>query len=131
MSKSRSKVIGTRQTRRAWRRAPIEKFPEPKWSDWDDPANFSEALDLHMRRHGDGSHRLRSAIVAPGDILNGETVRDWRSGKKEPRSVSSLEMLARIEARYRLPAGYFRSKLSHPARAWCGFVLPGVKASEQ
>ncbi|MBX9793653.1 MAG: hypothetical protein K2Y02_05065 [Burkholderiaceae bacterium] len=93
--------------------------------------SFSEALDLHMRRHRDGPRQLRNAIVAPGDSLDWTAIRSWRQGRKEPRSAASFELLARIEARYRLPAGYFRRKLAHPSRATTCLSLPGVKPSER
>lgn len=38
-----------------------------------------------------------------------------------PRSVANLEILGRIERRYRLPLGYFKKKLPHQARAGVGF----------
>ena len=109
----------------------INDFPEPIWNEWEDPPSFGEALDLQMRRHRDGSHRLCTAIAAAGDTFNWATIRSWRRGQKEPQSVASLEILGRIEARYRLPLGYFRSKLGHLARATTGLSLPGVRASER
>ncbi|RYD75634.1 MAG: hypothetical protein EOP84_17995, partial [Verrucomicrobiaceae bacterium] len=117
--------------RRARKRPEIKDFPEPIWSEWEDPPTFAEALDLQMRRHRDGAHRLRTAIAAAGDTFNWATIRSWRRAQKEPQSVASLEILGRIEERYRLPAGYFRSKLGHRVRATTGISLPGVTPSER
>src|SRR5262245_23762105 len=103
---SRSSV-GSKGMRRARRRPPISTHPEPVWNEWDDPPSFGEALDLQMRRHGEGAHRLCTAVKAPGDSFNWATIRSWRRGQKEPQSAASMEMLGRIEARYRLPSGYF------------------------
>ena len=86
--------------RRARRREPISDFPEPMWNDWEDPSSFGEALNLHMRRHGEGAHRLCTAVKAPGDSFNWATIRSWRRGQKEPQSAASMEMLGRIEERY-------------------------------
>lgn len=129
--RTRVRTVGTRSVRRAHSRPDIIEFPEPNSSDWEDVPSFCEALDLHMRRFGDGPRQLRNAIVAAGDSLDWTAIRSWRQGRKEPRSAASFEILRRIEARYRLPAGYFRSKLSHPSRATTCLALPGVKASER
>lgn len=50
---------------------------------------------------------------------------------KAPRSVISLEVLRRIERRYRLPEGYFTEKAANPVRAATGFDLDDVPASER
>jgi hypothetical protein len=42
-----------------------------------------------------------------------------------------MEILARIEARYSLPTGYFKAKLPHPGRACAGHDLPGIRRAEQ
>lgn len=130
-----AKVYATRTgspgLRRARKRPPISEFPEPVSLNWEDPASFHEALDLHMRRHKEGARRLRDAVAAPGDSFNWTTIRAWRRGEKQPQSVASLELLGRIELRYRLVEGYFRKKLSHHARAATGARLRGVSASER
>ena len=105
--------------------------PPALWDAWDDPDTFHEALDLHMRRHGEGSYPLRASIVRPGDTLHSSTIAAWRSGMKAPRSAESLEILARIEERYRLPTGYFKAKLPHPARATTGLPMPGISTAER
>ncbi len=123
--------VGSESMRRARQRPEINDFPEPSWEEWEDPPTFGEALDLQMRRHRDGAHRLCTAVAAAGDTFNWATIRSWRRGQKEPQSVASLEILGRVEARYRLPPGYFRSKLGHLTRATTGLSLPGVRASER
>lgn len=96
---------------------PIVELPEPLFDEWEDPPTFVEALQLHMRRHGDTCWHLHRAITRPGEAFNRKTIVVWSNGEKPPRSVQSLEMLGRIERRYRLPIGYFKSKLPPTARA--------------
>lgn len=110
---------------------PVEEFPEPLTTVWNDCADFADALNLHMRRHRDTSWRLYRAVVREGDLTDRKTFSFWRRGLKAPRTVGSLEILKRIERRYRLPDGYFRSKLPHPARASSGFsTLSGLNPAE-
>lgn len=123
--------IGSKGLRRARKRKPISEFPEPVSNEWEDPPSFGEALSMHMRRHGEGAHRLCTAVKAPGDSFNWATIRSWRRGQKEPQSAASMEMLGRIEQRYRLPPGYFRAKLAHRTRATTGLSLPGLSYSER
>ena len=99
---------------------PIVEFPVPAPGDWNDPAVFSDALTLHMERYGDSVWHLHRAVSRPGETFDRTTIREWRAGRKAPRSAVSLRILARIEHRYRLPAGYFRAKLPHPGRAATG-----------
>lgn len=103
----------------------------PLWDVWDEPDSFCEALDLHMRRHGETSTVLHAAICAPGETLNRSTIAVWRRGAKAPQTVESLRVLARIEARYGLPPGYFKAKLPHPCRSATGHALAGISASER
>lgn len=84
---------------------------------WEEPTTFAEALDLHMRRHNESAHRLWRAIVREGDKLDPATLINWRSGRKAPRSLTSLRYLERIEQRYALDHGYFQAKFPHRARA--------------
>jgi hypothetical protein len=91
--------------------------PQPLAPAWADPAGFQAALDLQMRRHGDNAHRLRRALAAEGVAIDETTLGDWRRGAASPAHRRSFEVLARLEARWRLPAGYFRTKLPHRARA--------------
>jgi len=111
--------------------APVVEFPEPLFKDWIDPSSFHEVLALHMRRHGDSCWQLWKGIIQPGDTLNHKTVESWVKGRRVPRSVVSLQMLARIEQRYRLPEGYFRAFMPHQTRAPVGHKLDGIPASEQ
>jgi hypothetical protein len=66
-----------------------------------------------------------------GDTLNRHTIQNWVAGSRIPRTLSSLQMLGRIEHRYRLPEGYFRAMLPHQTRAPGGLKLKGVASSEQ
>jgi hypothetical protein len=102
-----------------------------KNQEWDEPDSFHEALDLHMKRFGDSCNHLCRAIVRPGDLTDRRTLLSWRTGEKSPRSVESLAVLLRIERRYRLPVGYFKAKLPHPARAAKGHVVDGIGAAER
>lgn len=49
-----------------------------------------------------------------------------------PRTIVSMDMLARIERRYRLPTGYFKTKLPNAVRASTGHKkLDGISTSER
>jgi hypothetical protein len=89
----------------------IVEFPEPLVAEWSDCDTFHEALTHQMARHGDSCWHLYRSILRPGDRFDRKTLQDWAAGRKVPNSVSSLEMLGRIERRYRLPDGYLRSKV--------------------
>jgi len=95
----------------------IVSSPEAVWDQWDEPATFHEALDLHMRRHRDSSLHLFRAVVKPGETMDKKTIITWRRGSRSPRTVESLEVLSRIERRYRLPEGYFKAKLPAARRS--------------
>lgn len=49
---------------------PIVEFPEPISTIWVDPVDFSDALTLHMKRHGDSANHLHRAIKGPKDIFD-------------------------------------------------------------
>ncbi len=95
---------------------PIVPFPPALWEDWEDPEDFAEALDLHMRRHNDTGYGLRRAVCGREDKVETTTFTAWRRGDKAPRSATSFRILAALERRWRLPPGYFRAKLHHPGR---------------
>jgi hypothetical protein len=124
-------VSASRPQRRCYRTRPIIEFPMSRFEIWDEPETLSEALSLHMRRHGDTTYALHRALVNPGELTDRTTIASWRRGTKSPRSQESLELLRRIERRYRLPSGYFKEKLPHPARATVGASIPGIGAAEQ
>lgn len=105
--------------------------PTPVTAKWIDPPGFAEALRLHMTRFQESYVMLHRAIIRPGETFDRATIKGWSSGKRAPRNVASMDMLARIETRYALPTGYFRKKLTHPARAPAGFRLAGVSPAEQ
>lgn len=109
----------------------IEEFPQPLFEEWLDPPAFSEALALHMRRHGDSYWHLHRAVVRDDENFDYSTIRHWLQGSKAPRSVTSMEVLARIEHRYRLPAGYFKAKLPHQTRSASGHILDDIGSAER
>jgi hypothetical protein len=84
-----------------------------------------------MKRHQESFVMLHRAIVLAGEDFNPSTIKAWASGRSVPRSVKSIEMLARIELRYRLPDGYFKAKMPHQGQARLGHDLPGIARAEQ
>ena len=42
-----------------------------------------------------------------------------------------MEILGRIERRYRLPVGYFKAKLPHQARSSSGHILEDISPAER
>jgi hypothetical protein len=109
----------------------IEEKPKPLWTEWADPDDFAEALDLHMQRHGDSAYHLQKALAAKGPTVNVTTLRMWRLGSKAPNDAPSLRALGRIEARYDLPPGYFRAKIPPSGRAVANHRLPGLTTAER
>ncbi len=107
------------------------EFPEPTTTVWDEPEDLSAALQLHARRHGDSIYHLYKAVVRPEDGFDQTTLMSWVRGTKAPRSVVSLEILRRIERRYRLPEGYFNGKTSHAAQAPTGHDFESFSPSER
>jgi transcriptional regulator with XRE-family HTH domain len=96
-----------------------------------EPATFQERLAFHIARHGETYWEMWKALVRPGERFSHSTLSSWLNGKKAPRSIESLNFLARVEERYGLPDGYFRALLPHTGRAMTGFKLRGIAASEQ
>lgn len=119
-----------RQKRGAKPKAIVE-FPTPLFEVSDDPDSFKEALELQMRRHGDSYWHLYRAVVRSNEDPDHSTIFHWMRGTKVPRTVASFEMLVRIEKRYRLPEGYFRSKLPHQARSVVGHRLDDIGTAER
>ncbi|WP_370322251.1 hypothetical protein [Oricola sp.] len=119
------------RTRRGTQPKPIAVFPEALWSEWEEPGSFPEALKLHIDRHGDSIWHLHRAIVKPDETFDRKTLQTWVQGTKAPRSVASFEILGRIERRYRLPDGYFKRKLMHPARAAIGHKPANMTPSQR
>lgn len=108
---------------------PIVEFPDALTANWTDVSGFAAALNLHMARHGDTYWSLHRAIVRESDTFDRTTLKTWIAGEREPRTLQSRDLLSRIERRYRLPAGYFVSKLAHPGRSATGYSV--AKRSEQ
>lgn len=106
--------------KRGPRPKPIVEFPEATTSDWIDPSHFHEALRLHVKRHGETICHLHRSLVHQGDHIERSTLLQWAAGKKLPRTLASFAILNRIERRYRLPDGYFKSKLPNQSRAPSG-----------
>lgn len=122
---------GHHERKRGVKPRPVEEFPQPATGEWEDPATFREALTLHMERHGESYWHLYRAIVRADETFDLQTIRSWVQGTKAPVSVASMEILRRIERRYRLPDGYFQGKLPHQCRAARGHHLEGIDAAER
>jgi hypothetical protein len=116
--------------RRGPKPKPIVEHPEPLFRSWDEPSTFAASLALHMRRHGDSCWHLWRAVVRPRDHFDRRTLQSWVAGEDAPRTAQSMAILARIEHRYRLPAGHFKARLPHPCRATAQQSLKGVDRSE-
>lgn len=124
ISKARA-ISASPKKKRGPKPRPIVELPDPKSTLWADKPAFHEALALHMERHGDTVWHLHRAITGPKDRFDRKTIEHWVAGTKAPRAVASLNMLARIENRYRLPVGYFAAKLPHSGRAAKGHTKLG------
>lgn len=129
--KSAQASAGSAATRPGRKPVAVVEFPEPTPGEWEDVPEFHAALALHMRRHGDTAHRLRRALAHGGHDLDTTTIGMWRRGIKAPAHRDSFAALAALERRWRLPAGYFRAKLPHPARATTGQALTGIGNAER
>ncbi|WP_105438972.1 hypothetical protein [Neorhizobium sp. T25_13] len=111
--------------------ADIIEFPEPWFREWSDPSGFAEALQLHMRRHGETYWVLHRSVVRSDEAMDKNTLLSWIEGRRVPRSTDSFEVLGRIERRYRLPDGYFKAKLPHRSRSASGFNLSELDPAER
>lgn len=127
----RAEDDGRPQRKRGPKPRPIVEFPQPLVAEWSDCDTFHEALSQQMERHGDSCWRLHRSIVRPSEAFDRKTLQDWAAGRKVPNSVSSFEMLSRIEHRYRLPKGYLRSKVDIIGRAPARQSLLFLSASER
>lgn len=111
---------------------PIVEFPDAITPDWLDPPSLGEALSLHVWRHGESICHLHRALSHQGDHIERSTLLQWAADKKAPRTVKSLAILQQIERRYRLPQGYFKSKLANLCRASSGHKkLKGISDAER
>jgi hypothetical protein len=126
-----SPEVGTPAKRRGAKPRPIVEFPEASSADWIDPPSFPEAFSLQLKRHGDSCWHLHKAIVRPTDVFDKKTIQTWAAGSKLPNTPQSFEMLARIERRYGLPAGYFRAKLPVADRAITSRSTASIPAAER
>lgn len=129
---SPSPSSSVRKGKRPGRRPkPIVEFPEPLESTWDEPDSFGAALRLHAARHGETIYHLYNAVVRPEDGVHRSTLMTWGRGVKAPRSAISLEILQRVERRYRLPEGYFVAKMGGAERAPGDFNLNEIAPAER
>ncbi len=109
---------------------PMLEFPEPLFDATHDPDSFQEALVYHMRRFGESYWQLYRAVIRLDETFDHKTLLSWVEGERVPRSVSSFDILARIERRYQLPQGYFKAKLPHQARSLLGHDLGDITPAE-
>lgn len=122
--------LETPSRRRGKKKREIIEFPTPLWDTNTERMGFSVALSTEMKRHGDSWFHLYRAVGEVDKLIDSHTIRSWCEGKREPRTIQSFEVLGRIERRYRLPVGYFKSRLAHPGRALTGHILPKIQRSE-
>ena len=120
-----------KRPKRQYFKRPIVEFPTPLWTDWQEVDGFADALNLHIKRHGDSVRHLYHAIARDDRATNHRTLMKWATGELTPRSIQSLEVLARIERRYGLPSGYFKAKLPYLGRARTGHVLEDFTPAER
>jgi hypothetical protein len=109
----------------------VEETPTPLWTQWDDPTTLAQALQLHIERHGETRFGVHRSITDQGYAIDYRGFVRWCTGHRVPRSVGSLNILKALERRYRLPAGYFKNKLSHRARASQGHMPGTIPSSER
>lgn len=88
-----------------------------------EPATFAAAFAYQLERHQDTCASLHRAIILSGERFNPTTFSKWRRAETLPQTLQSMEILGRIECRYRLPDNYFKSKLPIGARAAYGHDL--------
>lgn len=110
---------------------PISPFPKTLFQVTDDPASFHDALFYHMRRFGESHWLLYRAIVRLGETFDDKTLLSWVQRERVPRSLTSFEILSRIERRYRLGQGYFKAKLPHQSRSLYGHDMGDISAAER
>ncbi|MET3616147.1 integrase [Rhizobium aquaticum] len=120
-----------RATSRGPQPKPILEFPEPLFDATNDPGSFQEALVYHMRRFGESYWHLYRAVIRLDETFDHKTLLSWIEGERVPRSVGSMNILARVERRYRLPEGYFKAKLPHQSRSLLGHDLGDISPAER
>ena len=110
---------------------PIQEFPDPLFDATEDPVSFQDALVYQMRRFGDSYWQLYRATVRLGETVDHKTLLSWIRGERAPGSIASLEILKRIEHRYRLAEGYFKEKLPHQSRSFHRHDLGDIAPAER
>jgi hypothetical protein len=97
----------------------------------DDPASLHDALVYQMRRFGESYWQLYRAVVRLGETFDDKTLLSWAQGERVPRSLTSFEILSRVERRYRLVHGYFRAKLPNQSCSLYGHDMGDISAAER
>jgi hypothetical protein len=131
VSVSRRKDNFSHRAARIYRKTPVEEGPKPLWTEWKDPEAFAQALQLHIDRHGETPTDLYRSVIGEGHTIDLRGFVRWCTGGRVPRSIQSLNILNRIERRYRLPSGYFKAKIPHQARAARGHLLGEISPAER
>ncbi|WP_198137420.1 hypothetical protein [Roseibium aggregatum] len=117
--------------RRGKQHRPVVEFPDPLQSKWDQPSDFGAALRLHSKRHGESIYHLYNAVVGNDDGIKRSTFLGWGRRKTAPAAPICLDILGRIERRYRLPAGYFSSVPAVAGRSSGSCELDDMTAAER
>ena len=65
------------RTRRGPLPRPVTQHPEPLWSIESDPRGFTDALRLHMARHGDTAYSLYQALTEAGGAVSAYGLAKW------------------------------------------------------
>ena len=73
---------------------------------------FSRVLRKEMRRHHNSIISLLADIERSQNQPNYTSVRKWLLGLTVPRTRNSLEFLRRVERRYELPSGHFKTAIA-------------------
>src|SRR5690606_10439169 len=100
-----------RGTARSRKPRTIPEFPEPSSPDYEDCEDFGAALGMQVHRFRENVPILVIALGSKGVSIDTATLYSWIKGDHLPRELFSLRVLELIEERYRLPMGYFRSKV--------------------
>ncbi|KQY16797.1 hypothetical protein ASE23_23110 [Rhizobium sp. Root73] len=88
-------------------------------------------LIYQKRRFGEDYWQLYRAVVRRCETLDEKTLLSWIRGERLPRSLTSFEVLPRIERRYRLVQGYFKASLPHQSRSLYRHDMDDISAAER
>ncbi len=84
-----------------------------------------------MRRFSESYWQLYRAVVRLGETFDDKTLLSWVQGDRVPRSLTSFEIMSRIERRYRLGQGHFQAKLPDQSRSLYGHEMRDISAAER